>query len=193
MTKAFSLRRFQSAPMLFLGSAFAPSNVLAPLGIQVFSQVLRELKPNHWISSMQGNCMTTSSAAVAHVEAVEPDRSHILVVEDELIIRMLISDALRDEGFAVIEAVSADEAVDILIAGMAIDLVFSDVRMPGSIDGLGLLRFVNQRFPELPVVLTSAHLDPSLALAGGAKHFLSKPYKLATVLTMVTTELANLA
>jgi CheY-like chemotaxis protein len=135
--------------------------------------------------------MSVSSAAAATVEAIESNQLHILVVEDELLIRMMISDALREEGFAVIEAVSADEAADILAAGKAIDLVLSDVRMPGSLDGLGLVRFIKQHFPELPVILTSAHLDPSSALAEGAKHFLRKPYRISTVLTVVTTELAK--
>jgi CheY-like chemotaxis protein len=114
---------------------------------------------------------------------------HILVVEDEVFIRMFISDAFRDEGYTVIEAFNADEAVDILKAGKAVDLVFSDVRMPGTLDGIGLLRFIKERFCTLPVILTSGHLDPSIALAEGAKHLLTKPYQIGTVLDLVASQL----
>jgi CheY-like chemotaxis protein len=140
-----------------------------------------------------GETMSSSSTAVVQVEALDPERSHILVVEDEVLIRMVISDALRDEGFTVIEAFNADEAADILMAGKLVDLVFSDVRMPGSLDGVGLLAFVKEHFPQLPVILSSAHLEPSVALTGGARHFLSKPYKVGTVVDLIAEELAKSA
>lgn len=114
---------------------------------------------------------------------------HILVVEDELFTRMSVGDAFRDEGYTVIEAFNADEAVDILRAGKAVDLVFSDVQMPGSLDGIGLLRFIKERFCDLPVVLASGHLKPSVALAEGANHFFPKPFHIGTVLDVVATQL----
>jgi DNA-binding NtrC family response regulator len=135
--------------------------------------------------------MNSNATAVIQVEDLEPDRSHVLVVEDEVLIRMVISDALRDEGFTVIEAFNADEAADILIAGKVVHLVFSDVRMPGSLDGVGLLAFVKEHFPQLPVILSSAHLKPSVALTGGARHFLSKPYKVGAVVDLIAEELAK--
>ena len=113
----------------------------------------------------------------------------ILVVEDELLIRMIIADALREEGYAVIEAFNGDEAVGILNAGVAVDLVLSDVRMPGSVDGLDLLGIVRQRFPDLPIILTSGHLDPDTALGVGATHFLRKPYQVGRFLELVAIEL----
>ena len=118
---------------------------------------------------------------------------HILVVEDEIFIRMMISDAFRDRGFSVIEAFNGDEAADLLMAGKAVDLVFSDVRMPGSLDGLGLLDFVRRHAPDLPVILTSGHLEPKLALAQGARHFLRKPYQIDAVLGLVASELGKSA
>jgi CheY-like chemotaxis protein len=127
----------------------------------------------------------------ASVNATRP--LNILIVEDELLIRMVVSDAFREEGFSVIEASSGDEAVDVLTAGKAVDLIFSDVRMPGSVDGLGLLAFVKDQFPGLPVILTSGHLEPSAALTGGANHFLHKPYRVETVLGLVASEMAKSA
>ena len=118
-------------------------------------------------------------------------RQHILVVEDELPIRMCISEAFRDEGYTVIEAFNGDEAADILKAGKPVDLVFSDVRMPGSLDGIGLLRFIKERFATLPVILASGHLDPAEAKAHGAKHLLTKPYRLDSVLDLVAAELVK--
>ncbi len=114
---------------------------------------------------------------------------HILVVEDEVFIRMFISDAPRDEGYTVTEAINADVAIDILKAGKAVDLVFSDIRMPGSLDGIGLLRFIKERFAYLPVILTSGHQDQTVALAEGANCVVRKPYLIATVLELVANEL----
>lgn len=116
---------------------------------------------------------------------------HVLVVEDELFIRMFVSDALRDEGYTVIEAINADEALDIIMAGKRIDIVFSDVRMPGNIDGLGLLNTLKNLSPALPVILASGHLGYKEASAEGANHIISKPYQIETVLTLVANELAK--
>jgi CheY-like chemotaxis protein len=115
-------------------------------------------------------------------------RPRILVVEDEFLIRLLISDALRDAGFDVIEAFNGDEAIDILSTA-PVDLVLSDVRMPGAIDGLELLRLVRETLPALPVILTSGHLAPDEALAKGATRFLAKPYLIDGAVTLVSTEL----
>lgn len=114
----------------------------------------------------------------------------ILVVEDELLIRLALSDGLRDAGYQVIEACSADEAVEAL-GTVALDLVISDVRMPGSLDGLALLAIVRQRFPALPVIIVSGHLQPSLALADGATRFLSKPYALEAMLEAIELEVGG--
>ena len=85
-------------------------------------------------------------------------RKCILVVEDELLIRLIVSDELRDAGYDVIEAFNADEALTVLRSLVRVDLVISDVRMPGSLDGLGLLAevratWVRTNRPELEVRL----------------------------------------
>ena len=116
----------------------------------------------------------------------------ILVVEDELLVRMMVSDFLRDAGFQVIEAFNADEAIAILQSGVRIDLMLSDVRMPGSMDGLGLLEYARDRFPALPVIITSGHLMPREALAKGAVQFLGKPYAPDYAIDLVKRELAKL-
>lgn len=103
----------------------------------------------------------------------------------------MVSDYLRDAGFQVIEAFNADEAISILDSGVRIDLLLSDVRMPGSMDGLGLLAYSREMFPALPVIMTSAHLVPNDALAKGAAHFLGKPYALDDAISLVKLELAK--
>ena len=112
-------------------------------------------------------------------------RTRILVVEDELLIRMMVSDELREAGYEVIEAFNGDEALAVLNTLVRVDLVISDVRMPGSLDGLGLLGAVRAIFPTLPVIIASGHLEPSLAVKKGAAEFLAKPYSLGAVLKAV--------
>ncbi|MEO6153452.1 MAG: response regulator [Croceibacterium sp.] len=118
-------------------------------------------------------------------------RRAILIVEDEILIRTLASDELRDAGFDVIEAVNGDEALAVLKSGVRVDLVFSDVRMPGSLDGVGLLGAVKVGFPEIPVILTSAHLEPTIAVTNGAVCFVAKPYPMNTVVAIIERELAR--
>lgn len=98
----------------------------------------------------------------------------VLVVEDEIFIRLATADLLRDSGYRVLEAASAAEALELLDATAAINLVITDVRMPGARDGLALAREVRQRWPGLPVVIASGHLDEDRD--GLADRFLRKPY-----------------
>jgi DNA-binding NtrC family response regulator len=120
--------------------------------------------------------------------ACDAARTCILVVEDELLIRFMLSDGLRDCGYHVIEACSADEALIVLETAVP-DLIISDVRMPGSLDGMGLLALVRKTLPTLPVIITSAHLQSTLAIADGATQFIAKPYTMDLVLNAVSAEL----
>lgn len=99
---------------------------------------------------------------------------------------MILSDDLRNTGYQVIKACSADEAL-VLIENTLPDLIISDVRMPGSIDGMDLLGFVKQKHPALPMIITSGHFDARVALAAGASDFLTKPYIFAQMLRTMQT------
>ena len=78
----------------------------------------------------------------------------ILVVEDEVLVRMPIAQYLRDCGYRVIEAVNADEAMAVLShQETVVDVVFSDIEMPGSVDGFGLAKWIRKHRPGLDVVL----------------------------------------
>ncbi len=105
-------------------------------------------------------------------------QSTILVVEDEVLIRMAVCDYLRGCGFRVIEAGSADEAVEVLKVDTAIDIVFSDVNMPGNLDGFGLAQWVRRERPRLKVILTSGVARKAKAAGELCEDgpFLEKPY-----------------
>lgn len=125
------------------------------------------------------------SPAAGGTDAAKPDQNHgaaadriatILVVEDDILVRMAAADHLRDSGHRVLEAADAEEARSLLRASEPIALVFSDVNMPG-MDGLELARWIAAELPGVKVVLTSG--DPSNAAAAQSiSHFLAKPYDL---------------
>ncbi len=98
----------------------------------------------------------------------------MLVVEDEVLIRMTLAAMLRDEGFTVIEACDADEALAALAAA-SIDLLLTDVRMEGSMDGLDLAVQVRSTMPHLKIVVVSGHLA-AVETRGVADAFVPKPY-----------------
>lgn len=117
-------------------------------------------------------------------------RPWLLVVEDEAFVRWVAASALREAGYHVIEAANGDEAAELIRAGVQIDLLFSDVRMPGELDGLTLLKFVQTAQPDVPVLITSGHTDPATMLGSGAFRFLRKPYKLDTLVGLVADALS---
>jgi len=94
------------------------------------------------------------SAAGAQARGPGPPVETVLVVEDEVLIRITISEYLRSCGYKVFEAASADEAIVVLQqSDLTIDMVLSDVEMPGSMDGFGLSRWIRQNRPGLDVIL----------------------------------------
>jgi len=112
----------------------------------------------------------------------------VLVVEDEDLLRLTVAEYLRDGGLHVLEACSGDEAIDILGAeDRTIDIVFSDIRMPGSTDGFELARWVRAHKPSAQVILTSGYIgaDTQAAKLGPAETLLEKPYRYSDLLTRV--------
>jgi DNA-binding NtrC family response regulator len=104
-------------------------------------------------------------------------KTAVLIVEDEFLILMEIADHLRKEGFMVLEASNADEAIRILESRSDIRLVFTDVDMPGSMDGLKLAAFVRDRWPPIKLIVTSGHpqIEETMVPEGG--RFFRKPYQ----------------
>jgi DNA-binding NtrC family response regulator len=105
--------------------------------------------------------------------------STILVVEDDILTRLAAADHLRDGGYRVLEAADAEEARTLLRAAEPIEIVFSDVNMPG-MGGIRLAHWIAKEFPDVKVVLTSGDLTNAPA-ARGVAHYLEKPYDLDTV------------
>jgi len=84
----------------------------------------------------------------------------VLVVEDEPLVRMFAVDFVQDAGFEVVEAADANQAVAILEARTDVRIVFTDVDMPGSMDGMKLARAVRDRWPPIEIIIVSGHKRP---------------------------------
>jgi DNA-binding NtrC family response regulator len=113
----------------------------------------------------------------------------VLVVEDEPIIRMVAADALTDRGIMAWEAGDADEALEVLEQHPRIGVVFTDVNMPGAMNGLGLAHEVTAIRPDVKVIVTSGAVtiaDKDLPDSGT---FLPKPYPTDRLVSMVTEKL----
>jgi CheY-like chemotaxis protein len=104
------------------------------------------------------------------------NRPVVLIVEDELLLRMDAVDMIAAAGFEVVEARDADQAIEILEARRDITVVFTDIQMPGSMDGLKLARAVRGRWPPIKIIATSGrvHISETDLPEGG--RFLPKPY-----------------
>jgi CheY-like chemotaxis protein len=111
----------------------------------------------------------------------------ILVVEDEALIRLMLAEALLDEGYRVLEAEDAAAALDQLEREPGVALVVSDVRMPGEMDGVGLARWIRRNRPGLKVVLTSGYVSglDHRGLAQDIDAFIGKPYHVTDVVSRI--------
>lgn len=112
-------------------------------------------------------------------------RETVLVVEDEALIRVAIADELRQAGYTVLEAGDADEAIVLLEANDSIRLVFTDIDMPGSMDGLRLAAMVRDRWPPVRIIVTSGKQAPVGDSIPSDSRFLPKPYTLTGVIDAV--------
>src|SRR6202790_5179429 len=99
----------------------------------------------------------------------------VLVVEDEMLLRMRAIDMVEDAGYTSVEAVDADEAVAILESRSDIALLFTDIQMPGSMDGLKLAHAVRERWPPIKIILVSGQLRLANADIPADSRFFGKP------------------
>ena len=107
----------------------------------------------------------------------ETDKIHVLVVEDEFFIAEWVAESLSDLGFAVDVVSNARDALQRL-ASAAVDVLFTDVNLPGGMDGAALAKQARQLLPRLPVIYASARvpmLEPEARVRGGV--FVRKPYE----------------
>ncbi len=115
-------------------------------------------------------------AAPLNAQPSDP-REHpvALVVQDEMLVRMVLVDILMDDGFEVIEATSGDEALLALMRRSDIDLIVSDVEMPGAINGFALARRVAEERPGIRIIIVSGRAAPGAGDLPEAARFLAKP------------------
>ena len=104
-------------------------------------------------------------------------RPVVLIVEDEFLQRMNAAEMIGDAGFNVVEAGNADEAIAILEERPDIRVVFTDIQMPGSMDGLKLAQFVRGRWPPIKIVATSGFVNVGKSDLPEGSRFLPKPYR----------------
>jgi CheY-like chemotaxis protein len=109
----------------------------------------------------------------------------VLVVEDELLIRELVADELEQAGYTVVTAKTAHQAISILETRQDIHLVFTDIDMPGSMDGLKLAAAVRDRWPPVHIIITTGTVRP-LDIPANAL-FIPKPYLTRSVVTAMKT------
>ena len=109
----------------------------------------------------------------------------VLVVEDETLIRELIAEELEEAGYSVVVATNADQAIAILEARQDIHLVFTDIDMPGSMDGLKLAAAVRDRWPPIHIIITTGKARPMTIPANAL--FIPKPYLTTAVISAMRT------
>lgn len=115
------------------------------------------------------------------------NKTIVLIVEDEPIIRMDVTEWISDAGFVPLEAATADEALSILQERGDIDVVFTDVNMPETLDGFQLSRMVADRWPAVRIVVTSGMARPQREDLTRGALFFPKPYNLDHLVRTIKT------
>jgi len=109
----------------------------------------------------------------------------ILLVEDDELQRMIVTDLLRERGLTVIEAANAAAALKHLEIDPNIRMIMTDIQLTGEIDGLDLLRFIAARFPAIAMLVTSGHITPHFAELPPKARFLPKPIEPEEIISQV--------
>lgn len=118
--------------------------------------------------------------------------NYVLIVEDEPIIRIDLADFLTDAGFQVLEAGDADEAIDLLEQQDRIDIIITDLDMPGSMDGLKLARAVFDRWPPIRIIVVSGHRRVEITDIPDGGVFFSKPFSQPALLSSMHEMLSSI-
>ena len=124
------------------------------------------------------------------MSAIGKAAGRVLVVEDEALVRLSAREGIEAAGFKVYEAYNADEAIRLLEAHPDIELIFTDVDMPGSMDGLKLAHYVRGRWPPVKIIVTSGHVKVTEESLPAGALFLPKPYEPAEITHRVRQMLA---
>jgi two-component sensor histidine kinase/CheY-like chemotaxis protein len=130
------------------------------------------------------NILITQESAETSMDQI-PEPPKVLVVEDEMLLRMRAVDIVADAGFTPIEAVNADEALAILESRSDVDLLFTDIQMPGSMDGLKLAHAVHERWPSIKIILVSGKLTPADSERPTDSRFFGKPLEVSQMIAEI--------
>jgi two-component system, response regulator PdtaR len=128
--------------------------------------------------------VTTERSLSAARANPAPETLTVLLVEDEVLIRLMLADELRSHGFQVLEASDAAEALAILQSSLPVHLLFTDIRMPGDMDGVALAKAAHARFPQVKSIIGSS-ARPEQSIEDFADAFLAKPYDLRVLVKQV--------
>jgi CheY-like chemotaxis protein len=126
------------------------------------------------------------------MQHIRSPSSRILVVEDDALVRAMAVDALEEEDFEVLEAPSADYAVTVLEARSDIGVVFTDVTMPGTLNGFDLARLIRRVYPHIAILVSSGALPKGFSGEAPEARFLPKPYRMTEVVRIIRGMTSNL-
>jgi CheY-like chemotaxis protein len=116
-------------------------------------------------------------------EKIKINQIVVIVIEDEPLIRMVLVEALLEDGFGVLEAAHAREAISILdIEATRVHALFTDVHMPGDLDGVALTHHARNHWPWLSLLVTSGQANPTADTMPEGTRFISKPYEFTNVI-----------
>jgi CheY-like chemotaxis protein len=131
---------------------------------------------------------TADSADAAAPRGDGARRGHVLLVEDDKEVSALTREMLNNLGFAVTHVSGAEAALGALANARAVDLVLSDIMMPGGVSGLDLAREISQRHPDLPIILTTGYVEAAARMKDGEFRLLLKPYSLEALADAIGVE-----
>jgi CheY-like chemotaxis protein len=114
----------------------------------------------------------------------------ILIVEDEADVRLSAVSAIEAMGYRALEAADASEALELIERHHDVDLLLTDVRMPGDMDGAELAFTVRSRWPSVGIVVISGYFDPKVSRLPPGAGFLSKPYRIAELKGVIEAQMA---
>ena len=120
-----------------------------------------------------------------------PPRPIILLIEDEPLQRIFLSDLIEEAGFEVIEVGSAEQGVAVLEARTDIRIVFADLDMPRSIDGLRIAAAIRDRWPPIEIILTSGRTSPAMEMIPARSCFVAKPYVTSQIVSAIQSFAAD--
>jgi CheY-like chemotaxis protein len=150
------------------------------------------------IERTQPKAMTDVSGAMKSLQDASSESTGklpptVLVVVDEVLVRMALSDYLRECGYNVVETSDAQEAIEVMTSDVAVDVAFSDIVMPGSLDGFGLAQWIRRERPDIKVVLSSGVARSAKAAGELCEHgpMLAKPYEHADLERRIRALLAS--